>query len=189
MFVAEHKKQDFAITDIVYGDSTWGVVMTQGTGYTNQAWAWRASYEAIEQFIEEKRAEGFAVSSLAYGDGGWMAVVSEGRSDQALVSGSVYEDLRSTIEDSGKIITQIAYGDQRWVAVLGGANWRMDSSMNDQQVRDVNDQQVSDVLDSLRELDDFFEEWRSLGLLLTSLVYADEQWWAVMTQGADEGDL
>ncbi|MEM9190933.1 MAG: serine protease, partial [Myxococcota bacterium] len=71
---------DRHITDINYGPRGWSVVMSRGTGWRAQGWAFRNSSEGLRHYIREHWDEGQDITSLACGRGGYMVVMTEGAS-------------------------------------------------------------------------------------------------------------
>jgi len=77
-FIIDKWGEGYRITDLAYGvnfgENVWAVVVSPGTGYTDQVW--HRSVDFPIDYISEQWALGFEITSLAYGEGMWAVVMS-----------------------------------------------------------------------------------------------------------------
>jgi len=147
------------------------VVMTRGTGYTDQYWA--ATADPPGRTIQLLKANDMAVTTLAGINGSWIVVGSRGTPYTDQVIDGVQNDVRRLpVRDrwnSGYYVTSLAYSSGIWGSVasqqsgytgqvfLGGAVFP-----------------AADV-----------EKARTQGYAITSLAYSDSGWVIVVSQGTN----
>ena len=117
--ISQKWSEGYYITSLAYGDGTWAVVMSGGTGYTNQAWQTNADFPS--DFIDQKGDEGYRITILTYGDGMWAVVMSEGTT-YTYQWWATHTDFPSDFIDEkwneGYSITSLTYGNGMWAVVM-----------------------------------------------------------------------
>jgi hypothetical protein len=116
--ISEKWAEGYYITSLAYGNGTWAVVMSEGTGYTNQAWQTNSDFPS--DYISEKWNEGYRITSLVYGDK-WAVVMSEGTNytdDWWATRTDFPSDFIDEKWAEGYYITSLAYGNGTWAVVM-----------------------------------------------------------------------
>lgn len=146
----------------------WALVMSKGTGYTQQAWRTRTYFP--EQEIKDLWAEGYQITSLTYAEMRWALVVSKGTgyTQQRWFTGETFpaDDIKKGW-DEGYSITHTTYGNKRWVVVMSkGSNialqaWRTRTYFPEAEIKELKDK----------------------GYYITNLTYGNGLWALVMSTG------
>lgn len=113
----------FYITDFDYGDGVYHVVMSAGTGWTEQYI--ESGSEFPERHIEQGWRDGYTVTNIAIDDEEWIIVFTAGvrqlgeQSWASAESFDDFEDLFHQLTYDGQTITKMAYDeeDELYIAV------------------------------------------------------------------------
>ena len=167
-FVDEEREDEKEITNLVYGDEVWAVIMSRDSSYKNQSVFVRSYFP--ESLMNEQWDKDKELTDLSYGDGQWIAVMSEGSGyrEQTLVFRPYFPD--DVIEekwDDDKFITDLTYGDGDWVVVMSEESGYWDQSWG------TNNDFPKDFID---------QEWDD-GKYITGLAYGDDEWAVIMSKG------
>lgn len=108
-------EENFFITDFDYGDGVYYVVMSLGTGWTDQYI--EGGREFPERHIEDGWNEGYSVTNIALDDEEWIVVLTAGTKliDQSWESTEDFEsfqDLFYEITYEGQTLTKMAYDEE-----------------------------------------------------------------------------
>jgi hypothetical protein len=158
----------FFSVDTFSQSELWNLVMSKGTGYTDQRWKTRTEFPNDE--IKKDWDDGYSITDLTYHDGKWAVVMSKG-ADLGLQRWRkrTYFPEKEIDEswDDGYNITHLTYGNGTWVLVMSKSSsqpaqlWRTRSYFPKDEIK---------------------ENWDK-GYYITDLVYGDGKWALVMTKG------
>ena len=116
-------EEDFYITDFDYGNGIYYVIMSMGTGWTEQYI--ESGSDFPERAIEDGWHEGYRITNIAIDDEEWIVVLTEGthldgQSWEACENFEEYEDLFYELTHDGGTLTKMAYGDEDelYIAVI-----------------------------------------------------------------------
>lgn len=112
--------QGYDLEAIYYGDQ-WVVVMTRGSGRSDDYWATRETWADLEEFMLEQWGDGLDILNITYGNGLWAVAMAEADyADQAYNWGydEIDWDWAQEKYDDGFNVSDVAYGDGRWVIVM-----------------------------------------------------------------------
>lgn len=145
------------------------VVMTRGTGYSDQYW--EATADPPGRIVQMLKANGLSVTTLAGLNGSWIIVGSRGTpfSDQA-IDGVPSDVRRLPVRgrwNSGYYVTSLGYSSGVWGAVT------TQGSGYTSQV----------FLGGMAFPDTDIEKARAQGYAVTNLAYSDSGWVVVVSQG------
>lgn len=158
----------FCGTSIFAQNVQWNLIMSKGTGYTNQRWKTRTNFPKDE--IKSDWDDGYYITDLTYNEGKWALVMSQGTGfTQQLWRTRTYFPEKEIDEewDKGYNITHLSYGNGVWALVMSKSAtqpaqlWRTRSYFPEEEIK---------------------ENWDK-GYHITDLVYGDGKWALVMTKG------
>ncbi|MBR1808177.1 MAG: hypothetical protein IJ776_02165 [Paludibacteraceae bacterium] len=127
-YIQKYWDQDYYITDFVYGNGVYCVVMTKKCGYNGQVI--RAGKTFPREKIEEKWNEGYRITSVLYDGTDWVVVMSDGDTGigaQTWFTRGNWENFKSEIQKAWNedyLLTNVSYGDVTYCGIMSkGMNW------------------------------------------------------------------
>ena len=160
----------YRITDLVYGDDIWSLVMSKSAYDFSQEWTTDEVFPKAE--IQENYNAGHLITNLAYGDGVWAVVMSNGTAytAQKWRTRTVFPEADlEELYDEEYLITQLTYGNGVWALVMSKG-----TGYYEQQWR------TSEEF-PLDEINELYDE----GYMITNLTYGDGIWALVMSKGTE----
>lgn len=146
----------------------WALVMTKGTGYTNQAW--RTRYDFPEKEIKELWDDGYEITNLSYGMKLWCVVGTKGTTYTAqrwkTLTDFPKDDIKKAWDD-GYYITDLVYGNGKWAAIFSKGSkitqqaWRTRTNFPETEINELTGE----------------------GYAITNLCYGEDRWALVMSKG------
>jgi hypothetical protein len=155
-------------TTAVSQSGLWNLVMSKGSGYTNQRWKTNTSFPSEE--IKKDWNDGYSITELTYHDGKWAVVMSKGANlGIQRWRKRTYFPEKEIDEgwDDGYNISHLTYGNGMWVLVMSKGStqpaqiWRTRSYYPQDEIK---------------------EYWNK-GYYITDLIYGDGKWALVMSKG------
>lgn len=147
----------------------WNLIMSKGTGFSDQRWKTRIYFPKDE--IKSEWDDGYYITDLTYNDGKWAVVMSKGTTfTQQKWRTRTYFPEKEIDEawDEGYNITHLTYGNGVWALVVSKTGssqpaqlWRTRTYYPEAEIK---------------------ENWDK-GYYITDLVYGDGKWALVMTKG------
>ncbi|MDM8525860.1 S41 family peptidase [Desulfococcaceae bacterium HSG8] len=172
-YIQEKWDEGYDISKMAYGDGSWTVVMSQGSGYDYQSYY--ADYYFPEVYIYGEWDEGYHITDLSYGDGTWFLVMSGG-TGYTWQSCNITEDFPEQVIkekwDEGYDITELTYGGGEWAVVTSYGTGYTYQSYH--------------TRDSFPE--EIIDEKQREGYHVTDLVYGDGMWAVVVSGGTGYDD-
>lgn len=200
----------YYITSIDKG-SNWGLVMSSGTGYSDQLWMTNEIFP--ESKIKEYGAKGFFITNVSYSGKVWIIVMSKGTgfTSQEYLTGSTFpKDFVSKVWDKGKKITEMIYANNIWVVVasddkkLGTQMYYMSDTYPSEVIKEYwnDDYRISDLTygekqwclimhkenkssqmhyESESYPENMIKEYWDKGYFITTLTFGQKKWAVVMT--------
>jgi len=146
----------------------WNIVMSKGTGYTNQRWKTRTEFP--KDAIKKDWDDGYSITELTYHDSKWAVVMSKGANlGLQRWRKRTYFPEKEIDEswDDGYNISHLTYGNGTWVLVMSKGStqpaqiWRTRTHFPKDEIK---------------------ENWDK-DYYITDLVYGDGKWALVMSKG------
>lgn len=116
-------EEDFYITDFDYGDGVYYVIMSLGTGWTEQYI--ESGGDFPERAIEEGWDDGYRITNITTDDEEWIVVLTAGTrlGDQSWEDASNFDDFEDLFYEltyDGSTLTKMAYDDEDelYIAVI-----------------------------------------------------------------------
>lgn len=139
-YVHEQKEKGYMITSLASSNSSWLIVTTQGTGYTDQQIC-AAPWSSLNDWVTEWWNKGYYVTSIACQNSLWTIVMSKGSSitytQQSYFGANSTSELEKKIKDKwndGYRITALEYGDGSYLCVMS----KYPGSSSDMQTYNIN---------------------------------------------------
>ncbi len=139
-YIHEQKEKGYMITSLASSNSSWLVVTTQGTGYTDQQIC-AAPWSSLNDWVTGWWNKGYYVTSIACQNSLWTIVMSKGSSinytQQSYFGANSTSELEKKIKekwDEGYRITALEYGDGSYLCVMS----KYPGSSSDMQSYNIN---------------------------------------------------
>lgn len=120
-WIADMWDQDYDLESVHFGAGQWVVVMTRGSGRTDDYWGTRESWADAEDFISDGWSDGLDILSLAYGDGLWAVAMAEAdyvdQSYNWSYDGLPLDWIQDKYDD-GFNVSSVVYAEDKWVVVM-----------------------------------------------------------------------
>lgn len=127
-YIKEYWDKDYYITDFVYGNGVYCVVMTKDCGYDGQVL--RSGKTFPKDKVDEAWDKGYRITSVLYDGADWVVVMSGGDTGigaQSWFTRGNWEDFKSEIKkawDEDYLITSVSYGDGTFCGIMSkGMSW------------------------------------------------------------------
>ncbi len=161
-------EQGHYLTDLVYTNGEWTVVMSGESDYTDQAYVTGVDFPASG--VKEYWDQDFYITDAFYGNGKWIVIMSEGTAltDQSYITNSsLPEDDIRWYHDQGYRITALGYGGGTWAVIMSKGTG-------------INYQSYFTSAEFPAEL---IRDYWDAGYDITSMAYGDRIWVIVMSKG------
>lgn len=121
-FVHEYKENGYMITSLASSDSHYLVVVSKGTGITDQQ-VCSAPWSSLKDWIKQWWDKSYRITSIACKSGLWTVVMSKGSSyeQQSYMWANSADDISKKLKeywDKGYIITALEYGGGEFFCIM-----------------------------------------------------------------------